>query len=259
MSRRGVSLAESVASLAAAGVVLAASGQALFAARRLLEATSRRLAARQQARAGAQVLAAELRDIAPAQGDLLLLQPTSLRMRAMRATGASCEAGGGRVLVRRSTWAQVRAVDPARDSAALRLASGEWERFAVTSTGGGACPGGGAADRLGSSGLSDSVAARVGTGAPIWVFEVVEYRLYRDASGDWWLGVRGAGAGGWSATSPVAGPLTSDGLAIAGFDAGDAPTADPSRVRRLRVVVRAVRAVGVAPESTVTDVALRNE
>jgi hypothetical protein len=51
----------------------------------------------------------------------------------------------------------------------------------------------------------------MGEAAPVRLVELVEYRRYTDAAGLVWLGVRGASAGGWSPSSPVAGPLSPAG------------------------------------------------
>jgi hypothetical protein len=78
-------------------------------------------------------------------------------------------------------------------------------------------------------------------GVPVVVFETVEYRLYRDASGYWWLGTRSSGASGWTATSPIAGPLSPhNGLELTALDVASRPTV-PESAAAVRAVLRAPR------------------
>jgi hypothetical protein len=82
--------------------------------------------------------------------------------------------------------------------------------------------------------------AGVMPGAAVRIFEIVEYRRYRDAAGLWWLGTRSPSGSGWSATSPVAGPLAGrQGLVFRYLDVSGSPTATPDSVALVEADVRA--------------------
>jgi hypothetical protein len=107
----------------------------------------------------------------------------------------------------------------------------------------------------------------VHAGAPLRVFEVIRYRIYEDGSHAWWLGLQSF-SGGWSATTPLAGPLRArDGLRFGFTDASGMPTASPAAVRRVLLSVRgrsqrpsavAGRRSGPVEDSISTSVWLRN-
>ena len=120
--------------------------------------------------------------------------------------------------------------------------------------------------QLGPSGATNDVG--VTTGSPVRTFETVNYRLYNDGTGTWWLGVRSLTGGAWAATSPVAGPLRpNDGILFEYRTAADAITATPTAVARIRLIVRGYsrtqinipgRRVGYYQDSIITRIALRN-
>ena len=96
---------------------------------------------------------------------------------------------------------------------------------------------------------------------------MVRYRLYDDGSRTWWLGIQ-TFSGGWSATSPLVGPLRpKDGVRFDFLDAGGAPTSDRTTVRQIRITARGLSAgpiaaagrhVGPYQDSLATRVYLRN-
>ncbi len=89
--------------------------------------------------------------------------------------------------------------------------------------------------------------AGVAPGAPVRLFETVEYRTYRDGEGLWWLGVRTVGAAGWSTISPVAGPLRGErGLRLQAWDGAGAPAGAATGIVLVEAVAvaRAARAPG---------------
>jgi len=223
---RGLTLVEVLVGLVVAGVVAAAASALLLAGSRLAAAESAELAVRQNAWTGAAVLRAELEEVSVSAGDLLAATDSTVTLRALRAFGVACATPAESVVaLDDARTSLVRAIDPARDSALVfveddpRLASDDrWHGAAVTAVSTGTCPSGGAATVVALSAPWGS--GSVTRGAPVRVFEVQEYRSYRDASGRWWLGVRGpAAGGGWQATSPIAGPLSpGDGLSFVFLD-----------------------------------------
>jgi hypothetical protein len=244
VNRRGVTLAECVVALGLAAVLLGALHALLLAAMRAREREAAAREVRSALRVAAAVLRTELQSVSAAAGDLVAVDDSALTVRVVRGQGTVCahpaadrlvlDAGGG-------SW--LRSPDPARDVSRIYLdgdpddaADDTWWVAAVSASGGGNCPDGRAGVSLT---LAQGVPGAVPEGAPVRVLETVEYRCYRDASGLWWLGTRTRTASGWSATSPVAGPLRpGDGLAVRALDAGGIP-AGPAGAAMLDIALRA--------------------
>jgi prepilin-type N-terminal cleavage/methylation domain-containing protein len=267
MSRRGMTLAECLIGLVVSAVLTAAVGSLLLAGARLARTASAALAVQRNVRVAALVLRAELHGLSAAAGDLLAISDSALALRVMRGTGFLCAApANGAVVLDDSLSSLLRAPDPARDSVLLFAesdpsvaADDRWVHAAVGAVGRGNCASGvvGTMLSLASPSLAADLLA-VTAGAPVRLFEVAEYRRYRDAAGDWWLGVRGpAPGGGWAATSPIAGPLLpSGGLVFRFDDSAGVATATPARVvlvsATLRGVAKKAAAPGLWPRDSVT-------
>lgn len=244
--RRGATLAEMAVVMLVAGILLAAAGLLVQASHRLDDGVRRMLAARHAARDAALVLAAELDGLAAPGGDVTLAGDTAVVLRALRGSGVVCGVRGGPALVvRAGLWHGARAVDPARDSLLVFLegalpwtAATGWVRSGIAGTGGGACDDGAAGLRLDLAAGGDPRLAATPVGAPVRTMETVEYRAYRDAAGDWWLGVRGVTGGAWSVISPVAGVLAPRGLTLTALDSSGLP-ATTAPFASVRIVVRA--------------------
>ncbi|HWO90180.1 MAG TPA: hypothetical protein VNL98_13635 [Gemmatimonadales bacterium] len=208
----GTTLVEAIAGLTLALIVMAVAARSLDVARRLLERSDRRGAARLAARAAAAVLAAEVEGLPGSE--VVVLDSTRVRFSARRGGGVLCrQVTGSALTVRQAAWWASREPDPGRDSLLVRLvAPAGWYRTAVTSAGTSTCADGSSALRLSTSVLPDSIADRVSEAAPVVLVETAEYRLYRDATGAWLLGERHRSGGGWTTTSPVAGPLAANGI-----------------------------------------------
>jgi len=220
VSRRGVTLAECVVALAAGAVILAALHVLLLAASRarLREAAHRE--ARGTVRAVAAILRAELQGISAPAGDIVSLADTAVTLRAVRAQSSVCaQPAPDRIVLDAGHGTWLRTPDPARDGVRILLdgdpddaADDSWWVAGIASVGGGTCPDGTTAVAVT---LAQPLPGAAVAGAPARVFETVDYRLYRDASGQWMLGTRSRSASGWSVTSPLAGPLRpADGLHI---------------------------------------------
>ncbi len=272
---RGVTLTELVVALLVAAVVATGAYQVLLSAQRFLRAQSALLEVQQSLRVATQIVSAELRELDPAGGDVIAMGPDSISIRAMRSLAITCASAGesGGVVLRDDLTFGYRAVDPERDRALVfagaQGGTGEpgWLDFEVTgATPGARCADGREGTRLALAGgpPAESIAA----GSPVRTYERVVYRLYRDESGLWWLGMRGFSGGAWSALSPVAGPLLrGTGLAFSYLDSVLAVTPDPAQVASVALTVRAVSSSvleqwGSAParhaDSLAVVVALRN-
>ena len=277
---RGFSLVELLVALVVAGLVLAGVATTLLGAQRFYRAQAQVLEVQQNVRVVAQVLSLELRGLDAGDGDIVAMSDTAITFKAPRAFGVICAApdvARGVLVVRNSLTSGLRAVDPARDSVLVfrdgdpSIATDDrWLRSSLAATGSAACTDGAAGSRLTLGSTVGGLAQldSVGPGSPIRAFEVVRYRLYRDGEGLWWLGTQSFTGGGWSVTSPIAGPLRPrDGVAFAYADAADQPVSSPLAVRLVHVVVRGRssapirslgRPAGAYQDSAVVSVFLRN-
>jgi prepilin-type N-terminal cleavage/methylation domain-containing protein len=278
--QRGFSLAELLVALVVASIVLAGVCSALLGAQRFYFAQAQVLEVQQNIRVVAQVLSLELRGLDAGDGDIVAMSDTAITFKAPRVFSVICAApdvARGVLVVRNSLTSGLRAVDPARDSVLVfrdgdsRLATDDrWLRSSLSATGSAACADGAAGSRLTLGGTVGGLSQLdgVGPGSPVRAFEVVRYRLYGDGDGIWWLGTQSFTGGGWSVTSPIAGPLRPrDGLAFAYADAAGEMVSSPSSVRLVRVVIRgrssapirsAGRPVGAYQDSAAVSVFLRN-
>lgn len=272
-SRRGVTLLECLVSIVVSGVLMAAVYALLFSGSRLARAESSALDVRRNVRAVAGVLRAELQSVSVEAGDLLAISDSAFTLRAQRGFGVLCAApGSSSIVLDDSLLSLLRAIDATKDLA-LVYAEGDprtsaddrWIHASVSWVAGGACTGGARGTRLTLAGAAIAAdLAEVGVGAPVRLYEVLEYRRYRDAAGLWWLGVRGpAAGGGWTASSPIAGPLLArTGLVFRYADTLGTPTTQPGDVAIVEVAIHGVAPRAPAPgvvrhESLTVRMALR--
>jgi hypothetical protein len=240
---------------AAGGIVVAASTAVLVVSARVANLEAARLEARRGARSVTTVLRAELESVAPSAGDIRALAASSLVLRGQRGFGLACAVDTvGRVLLLAAAWyTALRQADTAGDSL-LVFHEGDggtreddgWLTTSVRGQRIGSCPGGAAAVALDVAATPAELAG-VAPGAPVRLFETVEYRTYRDGEGLWWLGVRTVGAAGWSTISPVAGPLRGErGLRLQAWDGAGAPAGATTGIVLVEAVAvaRAARAPG---------------
>lgn len=274
--RSGFTLIELIIAIAMASIVLGAVYRILVNNQRFYRAQSQIVDVQENVRAVAQLLPGELRELDAGDGDIIGMSDTAITMKAMRGFAVICAApdvANGRITVRNSLTYGYRATDPTRDTV-LVFADGNtgqtsddtWLHARVTTiTTGVTCTDGSAATRLTLTGAS---LANVTDGSPVRTFELVNYRLYNDGTGTWWLGARTYASSAWSATSPVAGPLrANDGITFTYYDAAGAVTAVAANVSRIQLVVRGLsqqsinvqgRRAGQYQDSLTVNVALRN-
>lgn len=280
LPRRGFTLVELIVVVVVAAVTLGAVGLLLASNQRFYRSESQILDVEEGLRAVAQLVPAELRELSAADGDIIAMGRDSITLRAMRGLAFICRtpsAGAGTVVVADSLTFAWRAVDPTRDRA-LVFREGDpstgdddrWLEFGIAGVGGATCDDSSSGTTLRLMGPVwdlDSVSA----GSPVRTYERVTYRLYADDQGLSWLGERGYSDGGWSALSPVAGPLRRvGGLSFDYYDSAGALTAEPARVVRIGVTARGLSAGPIAEpgrtstgrayeDSVAVQAALRND
>ncbi len=269
MSRRGFTVVELIVALVLTGVIATAALRVFLGVRSTYQAVTDRLEQNAVLRDAAAVLPYELRALGSGPGavsqDLAAVSPTSVTYRAVANLFFVCDASAaptGRLVLDAATSYGVRSLDPARDSVlvftvntAARPVRGSWVAADLLDLRGTPCPGGSAGVEVT---LSRSMAgAELGT--PLRGFQLTEMRLYRDRTGERWIGARTARkVGGWSATQPILGPLDIDGLQVVAYDRDGAITRDPASAVRLgaTVTARATRRSGAI--GVVLQIALRN-
>ncbi|MBL0170251.1 MAG: hypothetical protein IPP90_05870 [Gemmatimonadaceae bacterium] len=288
-ARAGTGLLEVVVALPLMALLGVVAVQLLLGLHRQIVQADAVMGATRELRHGASVLAAELRPLRPS--DLVAWSDTAVEFDGMVGLGIACASTGRtQVLIvgpdsssyapgplaviwnqppqagdevelwlapsqststPRAQASAIRVVTSSRDCAHSPLRSagiGEAVRIALVDT----LPG-------------DAVA-----GAPIRVTRRTRYSLYRGGDGEWYLGRRTRGPGGWDVVQPVAGPLRSArdrGLVIRVHDAnGQAvDSASANAAARVSIEMRAPRRSGRATpralrvDSVRIDVALRAE
>ncbi len=278
--RRGVTLVELIVVLTIAGILLGALGRVLWASMRFYQAQSQILDVQQNVRAVLQILPIELRELDAGGGDIVSMSDTAVTVKAMRSFAVVCappSVARAQVTVRNALTYGYRAMDAARDSVLVfregdpvLSADDRWLRAPIAAIAPAGCADGSAGTRLTLTGMVGGATQldSVLQGAPLRTFETVNYRLYDDGAGAWWLGVRTHSAGSWSSTSPIAGPLRPrNGLRFEYRDAAGGATATRTAVARIRITVRGrslvpIRIPGRRPgffeDSLSTQIAVRN-
>ncbi|MBI1723747.1 MAG: prepilin-type N-terminal cleavage/methylation domain-containing protein [Gemmatimonadetes bacterium] len=275
-SRAGFTLIELIIAVAMSSIVLGAVYRILVNNQRFYRAQSQIVDVQQNVRAVAEILPAELRELDAADGDIIQMSDTALRIKAMRSFSVICappNVVSGEITVRNSLTYSYRSVDPARDNVLVfadgdvqSTADDQWlDAPASGVTTGVICTDGAAATRLTLTGAN---LANVTDGSPVRTYELVNYRLYDDGTGTWWVGVQSFSSGAWSATSPVAGPFRpNDGITFTYYDTTGTVTAVPADVAQIQLTVRGrstqpIQVQGRSPgqyqDSLTVFVALRN-
>jgi prepilin-type N-terminal cleavage/methylation domain-containing protein len=288
--RAGFTLVELMVAITIMSLLLGSTYKILVGNQRFYRAQDQILDVQQNIRAVAQILPGELRALDPDGGDIIAMSDTAITIKAMRGFSALCttptaaDVTARQIVIRRSLTSGYRSIDQTRDSVLLfregnpDISSDDrWLHAAIAESTSVNCSDGAAGTRLTLAGMvnGDSLGPRgaggdqgVLLGAPLRTFEVVNYRLYDDGTGSWWLGMRTYAAGAWSATSPVAGPLQgTSGLIFEYRDVNQNVTATTTAVRQVGITVRGQsgqpidipgRVAGYFRDSVVARVALRN-
>lgn len=253
LTRRGFTLVELLVAAVISGVLAVLTGGLVAASASRLRDRSERMALEQSLRVSLGAAAAMLEPLGADSGagpDLSQTAPGSFIARSSRATGFLCAAGSDLLHVRAGApwWRAVRTPVAGRDSLLIATLVGT-ERWIVAPILGpptaGACPDGSAAFLLPTS-VPPALAAQIGAGSPLRVFEPVELRIYA-SGGASWIGLRQLQTG--EAIQPLAGPFAGAGLELAYTD-WSAQTATGSAVAQVILVVRGLTSrdggVGIA-------------
>ena len=297
-ARRGFTLVELAVALVLGLMVGGLVHGMLLHGQRLARAQSERMAMQENVRVTALVLAGELGGVgsdeitpeasaalgypAAIRSDLLAIEPGAVTYLAGRGEGRVCRVTPGlppEIVVAESSWESLRA--PRATDSLLVFAESDpatgsddaWIHLGIVSAGLGSCPGGQAGIALqvaAPAPLDPAALARVTTGSPARLAEVMQMRYYQ-SGGKSWFGMRSVSTG--EAITPVAGPLADSSAGVRGLtlvyrDAADAPTSDPAAVRAVEIALvgvtdqpvhgRDLRRPLVDSFALTTRVALRN-
>jgi prepilin-type N-terminal cleavage/methylation domain-containing protein len=283
VGRRGFTLVELMIAMVVLLIVTAGIYRVLVTNQRVFHAQTQRIDLQQNIRSAATIFSAEFHTLDASDGDILAMAADSIRIREMRVFGIICDPPvlGGvltsrTMTVRNALTYGTRAFNPAGDSLLIYYegdksarSDDSWVPARLTATNALNCTGDNKPGLKLTADLGAFVspqvnqAGKIAAGAPVWDFEDVTYKVYQEADGNWYVGLRNAGG-----LQPVIGPVAgAGGLTFTYYDAADVVTAVPANVAEIEIRLRERTAQPIQlPEggqvtpvdSIVTRVALRN-
>jgi hypothetical protein len=264
--RPGLTLLELLAALATCGVLAAGIARLLDRQQRFHHGVHAIAERRTHLRDATDIVALSLRDVAPAEGDLLAIADTAVEFHAMVGNGVACAlgAGGASIVLAPDSLAAGHVLGAFRtapqagdlafvlDEGPTAAASDDrWTPHVLSgvAVGAGACGGSPLLDpardaarpvRTLALAAGGSLGTTVTPGAAVRVVRRARLRLYRAGSGEWVLGREDWSGAAWTVIQPVSGPFrdpagTLRGLALRWLDAAGTPVAltSPATVRRV--------------------------
>lgn len=296
LTRRGFSLVELLIAMVLLAIVVTGLYRALMTNQRVYQQQTQVIGLQQNMRAAAAILPQELREVDATEGDISAMTATSLSVRAHRWTGIMCVppatgVGGGVIgpvaMTIRSAPFFGRAI-VRNDSIFVRYEGDDgtrkddgWVIGRVLDVGLLPAVCSGQAGQVLAVNLSftasgvTNFANSIVNGDPVLGFEPVTYSLYQPTAsncpsctaGDWYVGLTNSSSGG--SPQPLIGPVLPNGLSFAYYDSTGVVTANPARVARVDITLRAQTAQQIRArsgsnslvrmaDSVLTSVALRN-
>jgi prepilin-type N-terminal cleavage/methylation domain-containing protein len=277
-NHRGFTLVEVLMAMVVTLAVTGAIYKLLTTSQRLSHAQAARTDLQSNERAASLIVPNELRELntvvggSDAENDIIDMQTTSIKYRAMRGLGFVCQATVGQIQFWQGTWSGYRAPQLPRDTAYVFFqtdpstgSDGTWQTATITGVAtGNTCPDGTPAYTLT---ISPVLAAAPAVGTPVRLFEVMELALYVNG-GKSWLGAHSVS--GLEAVQPLLGPLKdATGFTLKYYDQTGAVTANRKSVRSIQLTIKGITdapvstgggssAVAVVEDSVVSQVTLRN-
>jgi hypothetical protein len=207
--------------------VLSLALRSLVVLQRAVRHEQARTAARGTLLDAVHTLRADLADVDPAGGDLVVAEPARMVYRAVRATGVVCRSAADTLVLERSSFRALRGPAPGRDSVLMLPPDqpGGWSRAAVTG-------GTQASTCAGHPALAIPVRKAVPQpGTFVRIFETIEIRFYA-SGGEWWMGYRSVSGG--ETVQPIAGPFVSGSFGFEYLGAAGTAASPLARTRTLR-------------------------
>lgn len=241
--RAGVTLPELMIGLVLFGLVGTLLARQALGAERVAREEEARVRLHAALDGGLAFLSADLGDLGP--GDLAMVAAESLRYRATRGHGLTCQLSATEVRVAGPNLGGARAPQPGRDSLLLPLRADDpqagdtgWLALPLLAVQPTTCGGSPAVALL--TGIDTLVHPLSGLPGrlPVRVFEVMQARLYASA-GSIWLGARSVSAG--EVIQPIAGPFELPASRFAPRDSSGNPTASAAATRSIGVILSGQR------------------
>lgn len=240
--QEGFTLVELLVVAVMGAVVLMATYQVLITNQRAYTTEEAQIRAQQNLRAGSDILFAELREISPAAGDLIMMEDDSLTVRLGRTFGTTCTVtlGGTPVLVVRQggVWFEDNdSVFVFADVDTMRVDDDVWHKTTVNAGDTTSTCGGRKAQSLSFPGMGTAFQTdTVWPGAVVRAFEWYTYGLYQ--VGDrWYLGRHVTGGDVVPLVGPLA-PPAENGLEFTYFDTYGNATTTAADVRQIGIFLR---------------------
>lgn len=282
-NRKGYTLIELMVALVVLLLVTGSLYKLLVSTQRLSRAQAERVDLQSNVRTASVVIPAELRELntfiggTVAQNDIISMNATTVRYRAMRGIGYICQAPTtGEIRVLASTWSGLRNPVAVRDAGYVFYDNNSdlstddtWLPVTITGVNTASACGGNAAYSLT---IAPTVAQLPGIPVltPVRLYEVMELSLY-PSGGQMWLGAQSI-SGGELAPQPLLGPLApaaADGLKLTYLDNANAVTANVNNVKSIQLTVVGLSNQAIAQhggssqtsvvyDTLVTQVSLRN-
>jgi prepilin-type N-terminal cleavage/methylation domain-containing protein len=296
--RSGFTLVELLVSLVLASLVGAALVGVLMRQQRFYDGAARIVEVRDNVRDVTGLVPSDLRALSRAEGDIYAMSDTSIDFRLAIGGGVVCSIDLGRLAFRippkalgtQASLTYWSAQPLAGDSVFVldnggtkKLSDDVWRAYELSADADDAqtCPtssgftktaGEAAAGYLIS--VVTPLAASIQAGAPVRFFRRAHYALYREASGNWYLGYFDCPGGDCATIEAVSGPFmpykagAAGGIGFTYYDSTGATTATRTQVSRIRFAARAATVGGVSRagetrgadlgDSLVVSISLRN-
>jgi prepilin-type N-terminal cleavage/methylation domain-containing protein len=260
VERRGFTLVELVVALLVWAVVGTAAMSVMVAGQRSYRRQQELAEANATVRAATAILTGELRG-----SELLRGEGGSVTYRAFRNLYVTCRAAdpARSAVVLRDDFLGFRPLDPQVDSILLFAdgdpATGSNDRWIHADlreiTAGPNCPDGlpGVTARL--AGIRGRDIQAIGAGAPVRGTALWEIKRYRDARGEWWVGMRRyhKATHRWPAVQPVLGPIGPWGFELRFYDSAGLHTDAPDRTVSVILALDVPRKIQSGPHLILSE------
>ncbi len=262
--RGGFTLVELLIVAVIGVIVVAATYQMILTSQRASTIQIAQMQGQQTVRAGIDILFSELRELSPAEGDILTMDSDRIEVRAMRAFGLVCDvnptgspirvkkmgryfANGDSIVVFADNNPDISSDDTILFGVVSNIST------ALTET----CTGTDTAQSLVVPALIAALANdTVRLGAPVRGFTIYTYGLYL-VNGDYYLARRSG-----NTTERLVGPLSPNGVSFTYMDSDGNVTTNPTSVAQIEVTLRSRSNVtnkrGPVADSLTTAIYLRN-
>lgn len=237
-ARRGLTLPEVLVSFLLLAIIGGGLTRVMMKQQQFYKDASLTANAKRELRLGASMLPAELRSISSSGGDILIMSENSLDLRAYIGTSIICARTADDIWVPPTNLARHKlttyvtrplvgdTVFIFNENTQTGAQDDVWEKRWITAVDANAsdCAGPPFTDpaldppvtkKRTRYHLNAALPAEVGVGAVVRFTRPVRYRIYKESSGLWYLGLEEYVSGSWSSPSPMAGPYRA-------YAAGDA-------------------------------------